>query len=85
MLVKGISFLASSLREKAPTSIVWTLVCRGRQHVARSLTNREFAIPSGDFAMVARKLTGVFTFIAVLKAEFNGYAIVEPYLDRVTA
>ena len=35
--------------------------------------------------MVARKLTGVFTFIAVLKAEFNGYDIVEPYLDRITA
>jgi len=35
--------------------------------------------------MVARKLTGVFTFIAVLKAEFNGYDIVAPYLDEVTA
>ena len=35
--------------------------------------------------MVARKLTGVFTFIAVLKAEFNGHDIVAPYLDKVTA
>ena len=35
--------------------------------------------------MVARKLTGVFTFIAVHKAEFNGYDIVAPYLDKVTA
>ena len=61
------------------------LINRTSQHVARSLTNREFAIPSGDFAMVARKLTGVFTFIAVLKAEFNGHDIVAPYLDKVTA
>ena len=35
--------------------------------------------------MVARKLTGVFTFIAVLKAEFNGYDIVAPYLNEVAA
>ena len=61
------------------------LVNRTGQQVARSLTNREFAIPSGDFAMVARKLTGVFTFIAVLDAEFNGHDIATPYLDEVTA
>ena len=60
------------------------LINRTGQQVARSLTNREFAIPSGDFAMVARKLTGVFTFIAVLKAEFNGHDIVNPYLTHTT-
>ena len=60
------------------------LINRTGQQVARSLTNREFAIPSGDFAMVARKLTGVFTFIAVLNAEFNGHDIVAPYLTKVT-
>jgi predicted unusual protein kinase regulating ubiquinone biosynthesis (AarF/ABC1/UbiB family) len=60
------------------------LINRTGQQVARSLTNREFAIPSGDFAMVARKLTGVFTFIAVLNAEFNGHDIVKPYLTRTT-
>ena len=59
------------------------LINRTGRHVARSLTNREFAIPSGDFAMVARKLTGVFTFIAVLEAEFNGYDIVAPYLNKI--
>lgn len=56
------------------------LINRTGQQAARSLTNREFAIPSGDFAMVAKKLTGVFTFIAVLNAEFNGHDIVAPYL-----
>ncbi len=61
------------------------LINRTGQQVARSLANKEFAIPSGDFAMVARKLTGVFTFIAVLNAEFNGYDIVKPYLDQITA
>ena len=60
------------------------LINRTGQQVARSLTNREFAIPSGDFAMVARKLTGVFTFIAVLNAEFNGHDIVKPYLTHTT-
>ena len=60
------------------------LINRTGQQVARSLTNREFAIPSGEFAMVARKLTGVFTFIAVLKAEFNGHDIVKPYLTHTT-
>jgi hypothetical protein len=44
------------------------------------MTSRQFAIPSGDFAMVARKLTGVFTFIAVLDAEFNGEEIAAPFL-----
>ena len=60
------------------------LINRTGQQVARSLTNREFAIPSGEFAMVARKLTGVFTFIAVLNAEFNGHDIVKPYLTHTT-
>ncbi|MED5315261.1 MAG: AarF/UbiB family protein [Pseudomonadota bacterium] len=60
------------------------LINRTGQQVAHSLTNSEFEIPSGDFAMVARKLTGVFTFIAVLNAKFNGYDIVKPYLTQTT-
>jgi hypothetical protein len=31
--------------------------------------------------MIARKLTGVFTFIAVLDARFNGHDIVHRYID----
>ena len=57
------------------------LINRTGRHVARSMTSRQFAIPSGDFAMVARKLTGVFTFIAVLDAEFNGDEIAAPFLN----
>jgi hypothetical protein len=31
--------------------------------------------------MIARKLTGVFTFISVLDAEFNGHDIARDYID----
>ena len=57
------------------------LINRTGRRVARSMTNRQFAMPTGDFAMVARKLTGVFTFISVLNAEFNGHDIAKPYLE----
>jgi hypothetical protein len=46
------------------------------------VASRQFTIPSADFALVARKLTGVFTFIAVLNAEFNAYDVIAPYLKR---
>ncbi|MEQ8515415.1 MAG: AarF/UbiB family protein [Chromatocurvus sp.] len=52
----------------------------GRQ-AATSAATRHFATPSREFAMIARKLTGVFTFIAVLDAEFNGYGRVRDYID----
>ena len=58
------------------------LIKRTGRHVTRSVTSRDFTIPSGDFAMVARKLTGVFTFISVLNAQFNAYDLVAPYLDK---
>jgi len=61
------------------------LINRTGRHVAQSVTSRDFSIPSGDFAMVARKLTGVFTFIAVLDAEFNGYDIAAPYISGAGA
>jgi hypothetical protein len=44
----------------------------GRQ-AASSAATRHFTTPSRDFAMIARKLTGVFTFIAVLDAQFNAH------------
>jgi hypothetical protein len=31
--------------------------------------------------MIARKLTGVFTFIAVLDAQFNAHDTVHDYID----
>ncbi|MHA7816891.1 MAG: ABC1 kinase family protein [Pseudohaliea sp.] len=52
----------------------------GRQ-AASSAATRHFATPSREFAMIARKLTGVFTFIAVLDAQFNAHDTVHDYID----
>ncbi len=56
------------------------LLSRAGRKAAGSATSRHFSIPSGDFALIARKLTGVFTFIAVLRAEFNAWEVAEPYI-----
>lgn len=52
----------------------------GRQ-AASSAASRHFATPSREFALIARKLTGVFTFIAVLDAQFNAHDRVRAYID----
>ena len=52
----------------------------GKMAVASTAT-RYFTTPSRDFALIARKLTGVFTFISVLGAEFNGYDMVVKYIN----
>ena len=57
------------------------LINRTGRQVAGSVASRHFSIPSGDFALIARKLTGVFTFIAVLGAEFNAWDIVAPLVE----
>lgn len=48
------------------------LMKRAGLKAAESAASRHFSAPAREFAFVARKLTGVFTFIAVLNAEFNG-------------
>ncbi|MEP5763685.1 MAG: AarF/ABC1/UbiB kinase family protein [Halieaceae bacterium] len=53
----------------------------GKMAVASTAT-RHFTTPSRDFALIARKLTGVFTFISVLGAEFNGYEMVSRHIDN---
>jgi predicted unusual protein kinase regulating ubiquinone biosynthesis (AarF/ABC1/UbiB family) len=58
------------------------LMQRAGKKAAGSAASRHFDTPSGDFALLARKLTGVFTFISVLGAEFNGYDVLEPYLTE---
>jgi len=63
--------------------------CWGRsrlmQRVGRlassSAATRHFATPSRDFALIVRKLSGVFTFITVLDAQFNGHELVHRYID----
>ncbi|HBQ40370.1 MAG TPA: ABC transporter, partial [Halieaceae bacterium] len=54
------------------------LLRRAGKRAASSAASLDFATPSRDFALIARKLTGVFTFIAVLDAQFNGHALVAP-------
>ena len=63
--------------------------CWGRSRLMRRVgkraasfaATRHFSTPSREFAMIARKLTGVFTFIAVLNAEFNASEIVHRHID----
>jgi predicted unusual protein kinase regulating ubiquinone biosynthesis (AarF/ABC1/UbiB family) len=57
------------------------LMQRVGKQAASSAATRHFATPSRDFAMIVRKLTGVFTFITVLNAEFNGHDLVHRYID----
>ncbi|MEP4487088.1 MAG: AarF/ABC1/UbiB kinase family protein [Halioglobus sp.] len=58
------------------------LIRRVGKQAAQSAATRHFATPSREFAMIARKLTGVFTFIAVLNAEFNANETVHIYIDQ---
>jgi hypothetical protein len=52
----------------------------GKQ-AASSAASRHFSTPTREFALIARKLTGVFTFIAVLNAEFNAHDMVQRHID----
>jgi predicted unusual protein kinase regulating ubiquinone biosynthesis (AarF/ABC1/UbiB family) len=58
------------------------LIRRVGKQAAQSAATRHFTTPSRKFAMIARKLTGVFTFIAVLNAEFNAHETVHTYIDQ---
>ena len=58
------------------------LMHRAGKQAALSATSRHFTPPSREFALIARKLTGVFTFIAVLEAEFNAYDTVATHIQR---
>ena len=58
------------------------LMHRAGKRGARSATSRHFTPPTREFALIARKLTGVFTFITVLEAEFNAYEMVAAHIAR---
>jgi predicted unusual protein kinase regulating ubiquinone biosynthesis (AarF/ABC1/UbiB family) len=58
------------------------LMKRAGTQAAESALSRGFTTPSREFAFVARKLTGVFTFIAVLGAEFNGADLLKQHIAR---
>ena len=58
------------------------LMQRAGRLAASSASTQHFATPSRDFALIARKLTGLFNFIAVLDAEFNAHEMVQEHLTR---
>ncbi|NNC99740.1 MAG: AarF/ABC1/UbiB kinase family protein [Gammaproteobacteria bacterium] len=47
---------------------------------AKTVAIQGFTAPPKEFALVARKLTGVFTFVSTLRAEINAHKIIEKYL-----
>ncbi|TGD74372.1 AarF/ABC1/UbiB kinase family protein [Mangrovimicrobium sediminis] len=56
------------------------LMRRAGKQAAASATSRHFIPPSREFALIARKLTGVFNFIAVLDAQFNACDMLERHV-----
>ena len=58
------------------------LMRRAGKQAAASATSRHFTPPSRDFALIARKLSGVFSFISVLEAEFNAHDMVMAHIER---
>jgi predicted unusual protein kinase regulating ubiquinone biosynthesis (AarF/ABC1/UbiB family) len=58
------------------------LMKRAGMQAATTVTKSYFTTPSREFALIARKLTGVFTFISVLEAEFNAHDVVAPHIRR---
>ena len=58
------------------------LMRRAGKQAAVSATSRHFTPPSRDFALIARKLSGVFSFISALEAEFNAHEMVMVHINR---
>ncbi len=56
------------------------LMRRAGKQAAASAASRHFVPPSREFALIARKLTGVFNFIAVLDAQFNACDLLERHV-----
>ena len=49
---------------------------------AQSAISRHFEIPPKEFALLSRKLIGVYSIVANLKAEFNPNSIIERWSDE---
>lgn len=56
------------------------LPSRVAREAARSAISRYFRVPPKEFVFLNRKLIGVYTFIAVLRAEFNGEPLLREFL-----
>ncbi len=51
------------------------------KQAAQAAYSKYFALPSGEFTLLSRKLLGVYSFIAALDAEFDGRHVMLPYLE----
>lgn len=58
------------------------LMSRAAKQANKSSLSIHFELPSAEFTLIARKLIGVFTFISVLGAEFNGNEIARRYIAQ---
>lgn len=56
------------------------LPTRIAKRATASAISRHFKVPPKEFVFLNRKLVGVYTFISVLDAQFNGRHILERYL-----
>ncbi|NIB39099.1 AarF/ABC1/UbiB kinase family protein [Pseudomaricurvus alkylphenolicus] len=60
------------------------LMKRAAVTVGRSATHSGFELPSEHFSLVSRKLIGVFTFITLLRSEFNGWPLLQAYTSEAS-
>lgn len=58
------------------------LMRRAGKKAATSAATRHFSPPSRDFALIARKLSGLFNFIALLDAQFNAHTMAQEHITR---
>ncbi len=58
------------------------LVRRAGKQAALSVASRHFTPPSRDFALIARKLSGLFNFISTLDAQFNAHDLLVEHIAR---
>jgi predicted unusual protein kinase regulating ubiquinone biosynthesis (AarF/ABC1/UbiB family) len=58
------------------------LIKRAGQRALESAITPWFRLPPKEFALVTRKLSGVFAFISTIGAEFSGYAILDRHVAR---
>ena len=48
---------------------------------SKGMLVKGFVVPPSEFMLMVRKLTGVFTFVATLKAKLNSASILQQYAD----
>ena len=52
------------------------------KRAAKAAFSQHFTVPPGNFVFLNRKLIGLYTFISVLDAQFNGGETLEKYIGK---